>query len=91
MKDRYLDIDINEPRMTLGEFVAYWTEQDEQGYSLLSCTEEGIMEASSQYRAECAMFGDAGPGQLLHLTRSREQLGRVRRLMARYDHLTLVG
>ena len=36
--------------------------------------EEALMENESQYRSECAMFGDAGPGQALRVMQLRREL-----------------
>lgn len=51
--------------------------------------EESYSERLTQYRSECAMFGDAGPGQFLTLRSNAEQvaedrakLARVRRIIA---------
>ena len=51
--------------------------------------EESKMECSTQYRSECAMFGDAGPGQYAALVDTsrlladdRARLARVSRIIA---------
>lgn len=36
--------------------------------------EEALMENESQYRSECAMFGDAGPGQALRVMQLQREL-----------------
>ena len=65
---------------------------DEQACLLreeLDAKEESYHEHYTQYRSECALFGDAGPGQGLvvrDLARDiadlRERLARVRRIAA---------
>lgn len=47
--------------------------------------EEALMENESQYRSECAMFGDAGPGQALRVMQLRREL---RGMEDRYLKLT---
>ena len=55
----------------------------------LAYGEESHAETVTQYRSECAMFGDAGPGQGLAvregarmLAQDRAKLARVRRIVA---------
>lgn len=47
--------------------------------------EEHLGELESQYRSECAMFGDAGPGQGLRVRAVKRELAQMR---ARYAQLT---
>lgn len=55
----------------------------------LAWGEEAHAETVTQYRSECAMFGDAGPGQALSvheghrmLAETRAKLATVRRVIA---------
>lgn len=41
--------------------------------------EESLMEAETQARSETALFGDAGPGQWLHVNALRQYLEGIRR------------
>lgn len=45
--------------------------------------EEAVAEAYAQYRSECALFGDAGPGQGLTLQKMRQRLAEERAALAR--------
>ena len=67
----------NEPRLTRDEFLNYWLEPDQYGMCGLDYLYEHIAEADAQYRSECALFGDAGPGQGHQLCIARENLRRV--------------
>lgn len=49
--------------LTKEQFIAHWLAPDEDGRSFLSHVEESIAEHAAQYGSECALFGDAGPGQ----------------------------
>lgn len=49
--------------------------------------EESIAEAYAQYRSECALFGDAGPGQGLALREMRKQLAEDRAALARVSRI----
>jgi len=64
--------------LTAAEFVNYWLKVDEEGRSNLSYFEESLGEHEAQYRNECAMFGDAGPGQGYRLNAMRRELFSVR-------------
>lgn len=63
--------------MSPAEFVAYCNGGEEPG--AIYYLEEFIAEADAQYRNECAMFGDAGPGQGLRLSEARAELARMKR------------
>lgn len=63
--------------MTGDEFVKYWCEPDESGYSLLDYLKEHLGECESQYLSECALFGDAGPGQGTEVERLKVDISRV--------------
>lgn len=71
--------------MTAEEFVRYWCEPDEHGRSLLSHIEENLGEREAEYRNECAMFGDAGPGQWRNLLDMKRDHAKV---VARLDQLS---
>ena len=73
--------------MTEKEFVAYWCEPDENGRSFLSYSEETLMEHSTQYQSECALFGDAGPGQGKVVSELRAELFQVNRQLARIKEM----
>jgi hypothetical protein len=47
--------------------------------------EENIGEHEAQYRSECAMFGDAGPGQGYYLNQMNQEMAQIK---ARYIQLT---
>jgi hypothetical protein len=71
--------------MTAEEFIAYWTAPfDPEGdgpydmMSALDAAEESLMEHETQYRSECAMFGDAGPGQGIHVRDLRSELANIK-------------
>lgn len=70
--------------MTKQEFIAYWLEPDEDGRSLLDYNEENLFERESQYLSECAMFGDAGPGQGLVVREMKAEIASVRRRLASF-------
>jgi hypothetical protein len=63
--------------MTAAEFVSYWTVPDESGMSLLDENQENLAEREAQYASECAMFGDAGPGQGLTIRECRAEIAKV--------------
>jgi len=71
--------------MTAAEFLAYWLTQTEDEPSALSMFEENVGEHEAQYRSECALYGDAGPGQGLRLTEMKRELASVK---ARIEKLT---
>jgi len=77
-----LDIDVNAPRLSLSEFRDYWLEPGEHGRSLFSENEEILGEMEAQYRSECAMFGDAGPGQAINIAQCHAEISRVRRILS---------
>lgn len=60
--------------MTKAEFIAYWLTHDEDGRCGLDYAEECLADAQAQYTNECAMFGDAGPGQGLQIRKMRAEL-----------------
>ena len=64
--------------MTAAEFTAHWLTPDEDGRTHLSWTEESIGEHEAEYRNECAMFGDAGPGTGLRLSEMKRDLAQVK-------------
>jgi hypothetical protein len=68
--------------MTRAEFIAYWL-SNEDGFSELDQMEEGIGEHEAQYASECALYGDAGPGQGLRLREMRATLAGVKRQLRR--------
>jgi len=68
--------------MTQAEFIAYWL-SNENGFSGLDQMEESIGEHEAQYASECAMYGDAGPGQGLRLREMRATLAGVKRQLRR--------
>ena len=81
MKDRYLDIDASAPKLTREEFAAYWLTPDQYGVPALAYYEEELYESVAQYRSECGLYGDAGPGQALRIGQGRAELARIRRLL----------
>lgn len=67
--------------MTKKEFIAYWLKPDESGLCMLDYCQENLGEMQTQYASECAMFGDAGPGQGLAIRNMRSELvGATKRL-----------
>jgi hypothetical protein len=73
--------------MTRTEFIAYWL-TNEDGPSGLDQMEEGIGEHEAQYASECALYGDAGPGQGLRLREMRATLAGVKRQLRRLGAIT---
>jgi hypothetical protein len=78
----------NTEAMTAAEFIEYWTgvEGGDGPYDMMSALdmyEEGLGETEAQYRSECAMFGDAGPGQGLDLRNGKAYLANVKRQLRR--------
>jgi len=80
----------NTEAMTAAEFIEYWTApSNPEGsgpydmMSALDAYEEGLGESECQYRSECAMFGDAGPGQGLHLYEGKAYIAGVKRQLRR--------
>jgi len=76
--------------MTADEFLSYWLDPiDDEGphMSALDAFEESLFEHESQYYSECAMFGDAGPGQGLHVSNGQRELENVRRQINRIKTL----
>lgn len=73
--------------MTRAEFIKYWM-SNEDGLSGLAQMEESIGEHESQYASECAMFGDAGPGQGLRLREMHATLAGVKRQLRRLGAIT---
>jgi len=73
--------------MTAKEFVTYWCEPDENGRSQISYSEEALMEHSTQYESECALFGDAGPGQGTVVSKLRAAIAQVNRQLARIKEM----
>ena len=67
-----------EELMTEEEFVDY----ARKGYSYW---EESLGEAETQYKSECALYGDAGPGQLAHINDLRHMM---RGVCAAYKRIT---
>lgn len=49
--------------------------------------EEHYAESMTQYRSECAMFGDAGPGQALGLSSTAQRLADARAKYARLNRI----
>jgi hypothetical protein len=49
----------------------------------LDWAEESYGECYSQYRSECAMFGDAGPGQAIHVRDLAQSIADIKRRLAR--------
>ena len=79
--------------MSAEEFIAYWTApcnpEGDGPYDMMSAlemAEETLMEHETQYRSECAMFGDAGPGQGLHVRDLRSDLANVKRQLRRLGY-----
>lgn len=64
--------------MTAEEFIRYCVEN----YAYM---EESYGEHLTQYQSECALYGDAGPGQGLRLQEMRAEM---RGMEARYEQLT---
>lgn len=64
--------------LTRDEFIAYWTNPDEDGRSLLSYAEESLAERTAEFRNEVAMFGDGGPGSALLLAKLRAEVAKVK-------------
>lgn len=52
---------------------AYENEFDE-----IRALEEALGEAETQYASECALYGDAGPGQLARIRRLRAKLAELK-------------
>lgn len=63
--------------MTAAEFVAYWTQPDDSGMSLLEQNYENLGEREAQFASECAQFGDAGVGQGYTIRAMRAKLAKV--------------
>jgi hypothetical protein len=64
--------------MTREQFISHWLARGEDGEpSLLEQLCEHVGEADTQFRSECALFGDAGPGQGYRLNRSKAELAKV--------------
>lgn len=59
------------------EFCDSWLTPDEHGRTALSYMEENLAEHEAQYLSECAMFGDAGPGQGLQLQQMKAEHAKV--------------
>jgi hypothetical protein len=72
-----MDIDGVKP-MTADQFCSYWTSGGEEGRSQLSYMEEHFYEYEAQYGSECAIFGDAGPGQGLMVREMRAEIAKIR-------------
>ena len=53
----------------------------------LTYGEEYYAESLTQYRSECALFGDAGPGQGVNLIKTSQRLGQVRAQLARINRI----
>ena len=68
--------------MTRAEFIEHWL-SNESGRSGLDYLEESIGEHESQYASECALYGDAGPGQGLRLREMHATLAGVKRQLRR--------
>lgn len=65
--------------MTAQQFIAHWMGCGTDGEpSRLYELEEYVAESDAQYRSECAMFGDAGPGQGSNLARAEVKLASVK-------------
>lgn len=79
--DDYCDALRGQQWLSPAEYAALLTQSIAYG-------EESYGEYLTQYRSECAMFGDAGPGQGLQLSNlsrllsaDKAQLARVRRII----------
>jgi hypothetical protein len=62
---------------TAEEFISYWLSNDGDEMSQYEALCEWIHEAEAQYHSECAMFGDAGPGQGYRLNAAKRELSTV--------------
>lgn len=69
---------MTEHLMTADQFVQYVRE----GWNYW---EESFAEHITQYQSECALFGDAGPGQGYYVHQRRAELANI---SARYTQLT---
>jgi len=54
-------------------------------YEELRGLEECHAESVTQYRSECAMFGDAGPGQLSHIQSLAAKIAQIRAKLTPVD------
>lgn len=64
--------------MTAEQFIHY-------AKSVYEAGEEWLGEAEAQFASECALFGDAGPGQGIAIRETKLELATIR---ARYTWLT---
>jgi hypothetical protein len=71
--------------MTKQEFLDYWLQPDEYGMTNLDYLRENLRESVSQYRSECSLFGDAGPGQLRNILMLREEHDRVKNRLEEFS------
>ena len=69
--------------MTKQEFLNYWLTPDEDGRTQLSYNEESIAEHEAEFRSECALFGDAGPGMGYRLQQMKAAHAKVVRQIER--------
>lgn len=65
------------------EFLKYWLAPDEDGLPSLYYFEESVAEHEAEYRNECALFGDAGPGMGYRLNEMKRELASVKRRIER--------
>lgn len=70
--------------MTKAAFIAYWMTEDALGMTPLEFARENVGEREAQYRSECAMFGDAGPGQALTLSDCKRDLAKVEKRLKEF-------
>lgn len=76
--------------MSDDEFRAVYLSYDEEGRTLLDYNGENLSEHAAQYASECALYGDAGPGQGLVLHDLRAQHAVCER-RARHPRLRQAG
>ena len=69
--------------LTAQEFIAHWLTPDEDGATPLYWYEESLGEAETQYKSECALYGDAGPGQGLRVREGRAALAKIKAQLTR--------
>jgi len=75
--------------MTKEQFLDYWLNPGDSftGMSPLDECYENLFERESQFSSECAMFGDAGPGQGLVIHDLKVELASVKRQIERLQTL----
>jgi hypothetical protein len=66
-----------EMAMTKQQFIDYWMESEDGQPPFLYQQRESLWEHECQYQSECAMFGDAGPGQGLAIREMKAELAKV--------------